>query len=86
MKTAALLTCHNRKEKTLACLKSLYRNMPEVDVYLTDDGCADGTAEAVKSIFPFSGVYLTALLRILISTSFSFISSPMYALHKLPDI
>ena len=52
MKTAALLTCHNRKEKTLACLKSLYRNMPEVDVYLTDDGCADGTAEAVKSIFP----------------------------------
>ena len=52
MKTAALLTCHNRKEKTLACLKSLYRIMPEVDVYLTDDGCTDGTAEAVKSIFP----------------------------------
>ena len=52
MNTAALLTCHNRKEKTLACLKSLYRIMPEVDVYLTDDGCTDGTAEAVKSIFP----------------------------------
>ena len=52
MKTAALLTCHNRKEKTLACLKSLYRIMPEVDVYLADDGCTDGTAEAVKSIFP----------------------------------
>ena len=52
MKTAALLTCHNRKEKTLACLKSLYRIMPEVEVYLTDDGCTDGTAEAVKSIFP----------------------------------
>lgn len=52
MNTAALLTCHNRKEKTLACLKSLYRIMPEVDVYLADDGCTDGTAEAVKSIFP----------------------------------
>ncbi len=52
MNTAALLTCHNRKEKTLACLKSLYRILPEVEVYLTDDGCADGTAEAVKSIFP----------------------------------
>ena len=52
MKIAVLLTCHNRKEKTLACLKSLYRIMLEVDVYLTDDGCTDGTAEAVKSIFP----------------------------------
>ena len=52
MKTAALLTCHNRKDKTLACLKSLYRIMPEVEVYLTDDGCTDGTAEAVKTIFP----------------------------------
>ena len=52
MNTAALLTCHNRKEKTLACLKSLYRIMPEVDVYLADDGCTDGTAEAVKTIFP----------------------------------
>lgn len=52
MNTAALLTCHNRKEKTLACLKSLYRIMPEVEVYLTDDGCTDGTAEVVKSIFP----------------------------------
>lgn len=52
MKTAALLTCHNRKEKTLACLKSLYGILPEVDVYLTDDGCTDGTAEAVKVAFP----------------------------------
>ena len=52
MNTAALLTCHNRKEKTLACLKSLYRIMPEVDVYLADDGCTDGTAEAVKTLFP----------------------------------
>ena len=52
MKTAALLTCYNRKTKTLACLKSLYDILPTVDVYLTDDGCTDGTAEAVKVTFP----------------------------------
>ncbi len=52
MKTAALLTCHNRKIKTLACLKSLYDILPDVEVYLTDDGCTDGTAEAVKVTFP----------------------------------
>ena len=52
MKTAALLTCHNRKAKTLACLKSLFGILPEVEVYLTDDGCKDGTAEAVKAEFP----------------------------------
>ena len=52
MKTAALLTCHNRKTKTLACLKSLYDILPSVEVYLTDDGCIDGTAEAVNATFP----------------------------------
>ena len=52
MKTAALLTCHNRKAKTLACLKSLFGILPDVEVYLTDDGCKDGTAEAVKVEFP----------------------------------
>lgn len=51
MKIAALLTCHNRKEKTLSCLKSLFEFLPAVDVYLTDDGCTDGTAEAVKATF-----------------------------------
>ncbi len=52
MKTAALLTCHNRNTKTLACLKSLYDILPNVEVYLTDDGCTDGTAETVKMTFP----------------------------------
>ena len=52
MKTAALLTCYNRKTKTLACLKSLYDILPFVEVYLTDDGCTDGTAEAVNATFP----------------------------------
>lgn len=52
MRIAALLTCHNRKQKTLACLQSLFAIAPEVDVYLTDDGCTDGTAEAVAELFP----------------------------------
>lgn len=49
---AAILTVHNRKMKTLACLTSLYAIKPDIDVYLTDDGCTDGTQEEVKSRFP----------------------------------
>ncbi len=53
---AVLLTCHNRKNKTLACLESLYRALiPDsysIDIYLTDDGSTDGTSLAVKNLFP----------------------------------
>lgn len=57
MKTiAVLLTVFNRKEKTIQCLKRLYNILPLegylVDVYLTDDGCTDGTPEAVAELFP----------------------------------
>ncbi len=49
---AILLTCFNRKEKTLACLNSLYQaKMPEsfsAQVFLVDDGSTDGTAKGVK--------------------------------------
>ena len=52
---AVLLTVHNRKEKTLACLSCLYnQEIPDgysIDVYLTDDGCTDGTPEAVREQF-----------------------------------
>ena len=55
MKISVLLTCHNRKEKTLICLRKLFeqdvRNV-EFDVFLVDDGCTDGTAEAVREEFP----------------------------------
>lgn len=55
-KLAVLLTVFNRKNKTLECLKRLYIQLPidgyQVDVYLTDDGCTDGTPEAVTSQFP----------------------------------
>ncbi len=57
LKIAVLLTCHNRKEKTLNCLSSLYSaieqvNRYEFDIYLVDDGSTDGTAEAVRQTFP----------------------------------
>ena len=41
-KIAVLITCHNRKEKTLKCLRTLYsQTLPagaEISVYLVDDG------------------------------------------------
>ncbi len=57
MKTiATLLTVHNRKEKTLQCLRCLYKQLPvegyKLDVYLTDDGCTDGTPKAIREEFP----------------------------------
>jgi GT2 family glycosyltransferase len=55
-KTAVLLTVHNRKEKTLACLDALYACVlpigHSIDVYLVDDGCTDGTSEAIRELFP----------------------------------
>ena len=57
MKTiAVLLTVFNRKKTTLACLERLFKhkisNDISVDIWLTNDGCTDGTPEAVKQYFP----------------------------------
>lgn len=84
IRIAAILTCHNRREKTLACLRSLRAQTPvegnpemesgkqacsssetpglsafsfqlstfSIDVFLTDDGCTDGTADAVRKAWP----------------------------------
>lgn len=61
MKIAVLLTCHNRKAKTERCLRSLKdalntyneneENRIHLEVFLTDDGCTDGTADAARSVF-----------------------------------
>lgn len=56
MRIAALITCHNRKEKTLACLNELYKNtLPEgysLDGFLVDDGSTDCTEQAVHQRYP----------------------------------
>lgn len=49
---AVLITCHNRRRKTLACLASLFAVLPQADVFLTDDGCTDGTAQEIAEKFP----------------------------------
>lgn len=49
---AVIMTCHNRRNTTLACLRALYQQKNPCDVYLTDDGSSDGTAEAIKAEYP----------------------------------
>ena len=55
-KLAVLLTCHNRKSKTIACLSSLYKcRIPDdyaFEIFLVDDGSTDGTTSTVKEGFP----------------------------------
>lgn len=54
VRIAALLTCHNRKSKTYDCLMSLAKGEKkcQIDVFLTDDGSTDGTADMIKNEFP----------------------------------
>lgn len=53
---AVLITSFNRRELTLKSLSSLYKQQLAPDahftVFLVNDGCTDGTPEAVSSIFP----------------------------------
>ncbi len=53
---AVLITCFNRRELTLRCLRSLFaQRTPDgyaLNVFLTDDGCSDGTGDAVRRVFP----------------------------------
>lgn len=60
VKVAVLITCHDRKTKTLACLERIFAQNRElaaggrleIRAFLVDDGCTDGTAEAVRERFP----------------------------------
>lgn len=62
-KIAVILTCYNRKAKTLACLDKLFHAQEvqgdvELTVFLTDDGCTDGTADAVRTSFPEKDIHI----------------------------
>lgn len=53
---AIIITCHNRKAKTLRCLDNLF-NQSEIGyvrlhAYLVDDGSTDATGKAVLEKFP----------------------------------
>lgn len=58
---ATIITCFNRKDKTVDCLNSLFmacsyynqnhsQTSIKLSIYLTNDGCTDGTPEAVDQI------------------------------------
>lgn len=57
-KLAVLLTCFNRKDKTIAALTALHQayenaeNDWTMSIYLTDDGSTDGTFQAVLDKYP----------------------------------
>ncbi len=48
----AMLTCFNRKEKTISCLRSLVEGNEQLDFYfvITDDNSNDGTVEAIEAL------------------------------------
>jgi GT2 family glycosyltransferase len=57
MKVAVLITCFNRKDKTLKCLEALFgqeglNNDFTLEVFLVDDGSTDGTAALIHKNFP----------------------------------
>jgi len=54
---AVLITCYNRKDKTITCLHDLFlqQGLGEqytLKVFLVDDASTDGTGETVKENFP----------------------------------
>ncbi|MAJ30422.1 MAG: glycosyltransferase [Gammaproteobacteria bacterium] len=53
---AVLITCYNRKQNTIRCLKALFKqkNLENINlkVFLVDDASSDGSEEAIKELFP----------------------------------
>jgi GT2 family glycosyltransferase len=53
---AVLITCFNRKQKTIACIDAVMaqsaRDSVVFDFYVTDDASCDGTAELLLSKYP----------------------------------
>lgn len=67
-KIATLLTVHNRKQKTLSCLQHLFAAIAscqqltgrqlQVTVFITNDGCTDGTEKAIKNLYPQEDIHI----------------------------
>lgn len=55
IRLAIIAPVHNRRELTLQCLRSLSRidrTGLDVLIFIVDDGCTDGTREAIEDDFP----------------------------------
>ena len=51
MKICVMLTCFNRKDKTINCIKSLISgNKSRIDFIIVDDGSSDGTGDALEAM------------------------------------
>lgn len=75
----AIIACHNRRAKTIACLDALQHQAINersisLRVVLVDDGSTDGTADAVRARFPDvemisgdGGLYWNGAMRLALS-------------------
>lgn len=59
-KIAILITCFNRKVKTLKCLSEIYTehniNNYDIETFIVDGGSKDGTPDAIKEKFPQANI------------------------------
>lgn len=59
---AVLITCFNRKAKTLNCIQNIYAQQgieeTELDIYVVDGGSNDGTPEAIRKMYPQVNIYI----------------------------
>ena len=61
---AVIITVFNRRDKTVGCLRHLFAagdasaEPVSLTVFLTDDGCTDGTAEAVRGEFAEHDIHI----------------------------
>ena len=63
MNIAILITVHDRIDKTIKCLDSLFMSLVDVesikvDVFLTNDGSSDNTSLIVKKKYSYSNFFL----------------------------
>ncbi len=58
---AIIFTCFNRKEKTLACMKSIYTETNKakynIHFYICDDCSTDGTYEELTKVYPGQTIF-----------------------------
>lgn len=62
IRIAIIMTVFNRKDKTIKCLQNLehqtthFLDNVDLDIYMTNDGCTDGTPETIKEYFPYVNI------------------------------